>query len=486
MCGISAIISYSNKDITQDLLKSLYHIQHRGKESYEITTINLFNNINTVNNLGLINTEDILSKHTDKVKSCIGLGNVRYTGKTNILDYKPHTHFSSSNENTSVYNNKKFIIYHNGYIKLKPELINSELGIKFSKDINSDTDIILNILIHKLYYGCIDANEITKALRFLEDFIIGSYSIILYISNIGLIVFRDKYGFKPLSVGKKDENYIIISESVGIKGIDYEHICDVGPGEVIIFYDNNNNNDTSISGKSLIVRKQYSEFPILKPCILEWVNIANVSSIIEGISVYESRLKMGEKLGYTIIESLKNIQNENRIYLEDIDYVCPITETSKPSTIIVAEKLGKVYRELIIKNRYVNRTFIMDSQENIKNPIKYNFLMIDHLIKDKNLLIVTDSIVRGNTLTYIISELRKKGANKIIVASCSPPIKYINKYGIDIQDPELLVANGKNDEEIAITLGADLVIYQKIEDLGKSISDLNPDINNFEMSVFDN
>ena len=231
---------------------------------------------------------------------------------------------------------------------------------------------------------------------------------------------------------------------------------------------NNNNNNTNISRTSLIVRKIYLEYPILTPCILEWVNIANSSSIINGVSVYESRLKMGEKLADTII------WNNSTMSIKDIDYISPITEYSRPVAIMVAEKLKKVYREIII----------MDPE--IKKNNKHKCLMIDYLIKDKNLLIITDSIVRGNTLTYIISELRKNGANKIIVAFSTPPIKNINKYGIDIQYPGLLIYNGKTDEEIAYAIGADLVIYQKIEDLKKSISDINPDINNFEMSVFDN
>ena len=459
MSGISAIISYSNKDITIDLLNSLNYIQHRGNYSHGITTINILNNINTFKDLGPIPTHDIFSKHAENIKSCIGIGNIN-----NNVNSKPFTKLFE--------NNNKFIISHNGNVKINPDLIKSELGIKFSSNINSDTELILNILIHKLSYGHIDVNAITKSLRFLEYFVIGSYSVILYISTIGLIVFRDKYGHKPLSIGRKNENYLIISESVGIKGIDYEHLCDVGAGEVIIFYDKNINTciNTCIKGNSLIVRKQYSENPILKPCILEWVNIANVSSIIDGVSVYESRLKMGEQLGNTIIDNITKIWMKD-VSLADIDYVCPIHDISRPSSLMVAEKLRKVYRELII----------IDSEEKIKNSNKNTFLMIDHLIKDKNILIVTDSIVSGNTLICIVSEMRKRGVNKIIVASCSPPIKHI-----DILDPELLIANGKNNDEIANALGADLVIYQKIEDLKKSISDINPDINNFEMSVFEN
>mgnify|MGYP006153089255 FL=1 len=171
--------------------------------------------------------------------------------------------------------------------------------------------------------------------------------------------------------------------------------------------------------------------------------------------------------------------------IADIDYVVPVPETSKPSAIMVAEKLGITYRELLIKNRYVNRTFIMDSQNKRKHNIKHKFLLIDHLIRDKNIILVDDSIVRGNTLKHVVSQLRNAGARNIIVASCSAPIRYINRYGIDIQDPELLIARSKNEDEIAGELGANAVIYQSIYDMKRSIMDLNPKIKNFEMSVFE-
>jgi amidophosphoribosyltransferase len=209
--------------------------------------------------------------------------------------------------------------------------------------------------------------------------------------------------------------------------------------------------------------------------------MGNVSSVIEGVSVYDARLKMGEYLANKIKQTLINVGYD----IADIDYVVPVPETSKPSAIMVAEKLGITYRELLIKNRYVNRTFIMDSQNKRKHNIKHKFLLIDHLIRDKNIILVDDSIVRGNTLKHVVSQLRNAGARNIIVASCSAPIRYINRYGIDIQDPELLIARSKNEDEIAGELGANAVIYQSIYDMKRSIMDLNPKIKNFEMSVFE-
>jgi amidophosphoribosyltransferase len=250
------------------------------------------------------------------------------------------------------------------------------------------------------------------------------------------------------------------------------HVCDVLPGEAIVFYNNKDRKE--------IVKIQYCE-ATFTPCIFEWIYMANVSSVIEGVSVYNARQRMGEYLAVKIMAYLK----ANFMGSLNIDYVVPVPETSKPAAIIVAEIMDIKYRELLIKNRYVNRTFIMDSQKKRKNNIRHKFMVIDHMVRGKNIILVDDSIVRGNTLKYIVGELKRKGARTVIVASCSPAIKYVNRYGIDIQDPELLIARGKGDAEIAKELGADAVIYQDIDDLKKSVTDYNPEIKDFEMSVFE-
>ena len=497
MCGISAIISYSNEDVIKSLLESLYYIQHRGQDSFGIVGIQhsqrimLCNSLKSYKRHGLIKTEDLMNYDSSRIgnskklllptgndyedlpKGNVGIGHVRYptTGGKDINSIQP---FIKRPTLKQQYSNRQYIMAHNGQVRIRPgfERVLEELNV--SKNISTDSELILNILMIELDYQKILTDEIIRtAVRKLGEYLIGSYSIILYITDVGLITFRDINGIKPLSIGKKDDNYIINSETVGIKGADYEYMCSVDPGEVVIFYNNQYSRD--------VVRVKYKENCELRPCIFEWIYMANVSSVIEGVSVYDARLKMGEYLANKIKQTLINVGYD----IADIDYVVPVPETSKPSAIMVAEKLGITYRELLIKNRYVNRTFIMDSQNKRKHNIKHKFLLIDHLIRDKNIILVDDSIVRGNTLKHVVSQLRNAGARNIIVASCSAPIRYINRYGIDIQDPELLIARSKNEDEIAGELGANAVIYQSIYDMKRSIMDLNPKIKNFEMSVFE-
>jgi amidophosphoribosyltransferase len=366
---------------------------------------------------------------------------------------------------------------HNGQIKIKDKYMDYIKESKIDLEVKSDSCLLLNILSFKFaHYSKLTSIIVKKVLNEISEILEGSYSIILYIIGYGMIAVRDKYGIKPLIVGYKDGTYLVSSESISLKSLNYKILCDVNPGEAIIF-----NND--LLGKNFeIERTYYIDNPIFRPCIFEWIYIANVTSVLDGVSVYDVRLNMGRKLSKTISDYFI----DNHLDIKMIDYVVPVPETSKPATIMVAEKLGIKYREVVIKNRYVNRTFIMDSQEKRKHNLKHKFMIIEHMVKDKNLLLIDDSIVRGNTLKYLVNALKENGAASVIVGSCSPEIKYINRYGIDIQDPELLVANNRTPMEIAEYLGADHVIYQTIDDLKSSITELNPDISYFELSVFNN
>ena len=473
MCGISGIISYSNKSIINDLLQSLYYIQHRGQDSYGITTINNNNNLSVIKNHGLIDTTTIVTGRFEQYcnSSSIGIGHVRYptTGSKCIGSIQP---FHKHN-----YSGHSLIMAHNGQIKIKENYMNYIKGHKIDLEAKSDSGLLLNILSFKFAnYSKLTSIIVKKVLNEISEMLEGSYSIILYIIGYGMIVVRDKYGIKPLIVGYKDGTYLVSSESISLKSLNYKILCDVNPGEAIIF-----NND--LLGKNFeIERTYYIDNPILRPCIFEWIYIANVTSVMDGVSVYDARLNMGRKLSKTISDYFI----ENHLDLKMIDYVVPVPETSKPATIMVAEKLKIKYREVVIKNRYVNRTFIMDSQEKRKKTLEHKFMIIEHMVKGKNILLIDDSIVRGNTLKYLVNALKENGAASVIVGSCSPEIKYINRYGIDIQDPELLVANNRTNSEIADYVGTDHVIYQTIDDLKASITELNSDITDFELSVFNN
>jgi amidophosphoribosyltransferase len=442
-------------------------------------TVNQTGNVETIKNPGLISTEDLDGENSSGSVASVGIGHVRYptTGSKGMESAQPYSKRVGPSllSRRSGYIAREFIMAHNGQVKIKddmrPHLKDLEVGSR------SDSDILLNILTQELsYHTALNEETIRKTLFRVDEYLDGSYSVVLYVTDVGLIAFRDKRGIKPLSIGKYDlsesNNYIVNSESVALSGVNYDHVCDVLPGEAIVFYNNKERKE--------IVKIQYCEAN-LTPCIFEWIYIANVSSVIEGVSVYNARQRMGEYLAVKIMAYLK----ANLMGSLNIDYVVPVPETSKPAAIIVAEIMDIKYRELLIKNRYVNRTFIMDSQKKRKNNIRHKFLVIDNMVRGKNIILVDDSIVRGNTLKHLVGELKRKGARAVIVASCSPAIKYVNRYGIDIQDPELLIARGKGDVEIAKELGADAVIYQDIDDLKKSVTDYNPEIKDFEMSVFE-
>jgi amidophosphoribosyltransferase len=473
MCGISGIISYSKKHIIKDLLQSLYYIQHRGQDSYGITTLNSNNNLCVIKNHGLIDTDTINITEGDELynDSNVGIGHVRYPttgtkGTDSIQPFHKYVDFKDV-----------FIMAHNGQIQIKEAYMTYLKDSGIDLKTNSDSELLLNIISYKFPLStCLSTEIIRKNLNDISEMLEGSYSIILYIKGYGMIVMRDKNGIKPLIVGHNNNTYLVSSESISLKSLNYKILCDVNPGEAIIFNNNNRTNNYKID------RIQYVSNHILRPCIFEWIYIANIASIIDGVSVYDARVNMGEKLSKRIY----NYFNDNHLNLKDIDYVVPVPETSKSSTIMVAEKLCIKYREIIIKNRYVNRTFIMDSQEKRKHNLKHKFMIIEHMVRGKNILLIDDSIVRGNTLKHLVKSLKEIGAASVIVGSCSPEIKYINRYGIDIQDPELLVANNRTNSEIADYLGADHVIYQTIDDLKSSITELNPDITDFELSVFNN
>ena len=297
-------------------------------------------------------------------------------------------------------------------------------------------------------------------------------------SPFGLVCFKDPHGIRPLVYGKSEDSYIVGSESVAITNLseDSHIIKEIEAGEVVIFKNKNtinNDDDAPIT----VNNYQLSKDAIQKPCIFEWIYISREDSIIHNVSVYQSRLKMGEYLA-------KKMIREN-VDMSQIDAIVPVPDTSRPVALRISEVLNIPYREAIVKNRYIARTFIMDNQTKRKKNISRKLSVTKELIENKNILIVDDSIVRGNTMSHIIEMLYKNNVKSIIVASSAPMIKYQNFYGLDIPTKEELIAYNRTIGEMEKKFNIKKLIFLSISEVCKSVSDCNPELDNFELSVFD-
>jgi len=459
MCGITALISNNNYNIIYDLYESLYHLQHRGQDAFGLSFLN-DNKLDIIKYKSLLSSIDI-NDELLKINSNIGIGHVRYPtqGNNTINECQPFI------KNTNIYN---ISLVHNGQIWINDKLLNyfKTNNIIIDNDITSDSIYLLeylsyNLNKHKQINYVILLDIINKLYNLFE----GSYNCICMIEDYGLICFKDPLSIRPLILGKKDNNYIISSESVSITSINYNIIEDILGNELYIF---RKNRMTKLNIKNLNIN--------IKPCIFEWVYLAREESIMYGVNVYNSRLKMGEYLAYKI---------HKLIDINDIDLVIPVPDTSKPLALQVSRVLNKPYYEVITKNRYINRTFIMDTQNKRKKNIKRKLNVIKNKIENKNLLIIDDSIVRGNTMKHIIELLKNNNANKIFVASSCPEIINENVFGIDIPDKKELICFSKNNKDLEEYLGINKIIFQDLNDLKKSIQYYNRNIKDFETSVFE-
>ena len=299
----------------------------------------------------------------------------------------------------------------------------------------------------------------------------GAYSIVLMISGVGLLAIRDPNGIRPLIMGKKENDllgktdYMFASESPALDALGFEITGDLKPGEAVF-----------VSMEGEMSRKVCHDSPKHCPCIFEYVYLARPDAVIEEISVMKSRLRMGQKLG----KKIKSLYPESKI-----DSVIPIPESSTSSAIEVAKYLGVNYREGFVKNRYIGRTFIMPKQEVRKKSVRRKLNPIPFEFKDKNILLIDDSIVRGTTSREIVEMARNAGAKKVFFASAAPPIRFQNVYGIDMAATEELIAHQREDQEIANFIGADWLVYQDLEDLIDCAKEGNKEIKNFETSIFD-
>lgn len=462
MCGIVGIISTTTKEVGLYIYDALTIIQHRGQDAAGIVTSDKKRFFMRKSN-GLVRNV-FRTRHMTALKGNMGIGHVRY----------PTAGSSSEAEAQPFYVNFPYgiALAHNGNITNTKKLI-KELSKKDKRHINtnSDSEILLNILaseIAKQDSKKIDIKNIFKAVKNLHTRVNGAYAVIGTIVDYGIFGFRDPKGIRPLILGEKESSngtqYMLASESVALTALGYKITRDVMPGEVVIIKKNG----------ELHSQKCFKE-ATLSPCIFEFVYFARPDSIIDKISVYKSRLRMGDKLA----EKIKKIKIDKKI-----DVVIPIPETSRIIALQLAYRINIKYREGFIKNRYIARTFIMPGQKERKKSVKQKLSAINLEFKDKNVLLIDDSIVRGTTSKEIVQMARNAGAKKVFFASAAPPVIFPNVYGIDMPSKNEFIAHNKNLQEICDAIGADQLIYQELKDLIWSVKQGNKTIKEFDCSCF--
>jgi amidophosphoribosyltransferase len=458
MCGVIGILN-KTEPVCPNIIHGLNMLQHRGSDSTGIMTLN--NNIFYSNKqLGKVN--DVYNPDNIKhLQGNIGIGHVRYCTMGQINTEQAHPLYTNTPYGIA--------LVHNGNLTNTEEL--RKLVEKEYRHINSssDSELLLNLFAGLLPKKEIINNEdIFDTVKQIMEICKGSFSVIIMMNKVGLIVFRDKYGIRPLCYSNSNDDYIIASESSAIDAIltNNRQINDVTPGECIIFRQEN-------MEKQIVTTNTK-----LKPCIFEYIYFARPDSTINNILVYDARLNMGEALANKIINQFPNIIN-------DIDVVMPVPETSRIYGLRISQVLNKPYYEGFIKNHYISRTFIMPNQETRVNNIRMKLNTIKKEFYGKNVLIIDDSIVRGNTSLQLIKLAKEAGVNKIYFGSIAPPIRYSNKYGIDIQKSEDLIAFNKTEDEIARVLGIEQVIYNDLCDIINACSSLEPNITEYETSCFD-
>ena len=463
MCGIVGVVSTS--PVNQLIYDSLLLLQHRGQDAAGIATANGSTfHMHKANGL----VRDVFrTRNMRGLPGTAGIGQVRYPTAGSA---------SSEEEAQPFYVNAPYgiILSHNGNLTNWQQL-REEMFRRDRRHINthSDTEVLLNVLADELLRAshgmALEPETIFTAVAGMHRRVKGSYAIAAQIAGYGMLAVRDPFGIRPLCLGSVDtptgKEWMVASESVALEGIGYRLERDVAPGEAIFI---------DLHGK--LHTKQCADNPVLTPCIFEYVYLARPDSCIDGVPVYDARLRMGDYLAEKI---------RQEVSAGDIDVVMPIPDSSRPAAMQVANRLGVGYREGFFKNRYVGRTFIMPGQAVRKKSVRQKLNAMGVEFKGKNVLIVDDSIVRGTTSFEIVQMARDAGANKVIFASAAPPVKYPNVYGIDMPTRSELVAHGRTHEEIAKIIGADKLVYQDVEAMKQAVRDINPALKDFDASCFD-
>ncbi|OTP88729.1 amidophosphoribosyltransferase [Gilliamella apicola] len=462
MCGVVGIVGSST--VNQSIYDALTVLQHRGQDAAGIVTIDDQNRFRMRKANGLV--KDVFQEHhMQRLQGNLGIGHIRY----------PTAGSSSPSEAQPFYVNSPYgiALAHNGNLTNTDKLRNKVFELaRRHINTNSDSEVLLNIFaseLDKFPTYPLSPDNIFTAIHNVHTIIKGAYACVAMIIGHGLVAFRDPYGIRPLVIGRRIlENqkieYMVASESVALDILDFEFMRDVEPGEAIY-----------ITQDGRLHSKQCSDNPQYYPCIFEYVYFARPDSLMNGVSVYQSRILMGQKLGQKIAKEWKDV---------DIDVVIPIPETSCDAALEIARILNKPYRQGFVKNRYVGRTFIMPGQTARKLSVRRKLNANRIEFEGKNVLLVDDSIVRGTTSEKILEMVRSCGAKKIYLASAAPEIRYPNVYGIDMPVASELIAYNRTVDEIAKDIGADKLIFQNLSDLIDSIKILNPSIKHLECSVF--
>ena len=459
MCGIVGIVGRA--DVNQDLYDALTALQHRGQDAAGIFTCDRKIRQRKANGL----VRDVFqANHMDALRGRVGIGHIRY----------PTAGSESPAEAQPFYVNSPYgiALAHNGNLinakELGEEMFREELR---HVNTESDSEILLNIFASELgrtHQLALDENTIFDAVANVHRRCLGGYAAVALIFGYGVVAFRDPCAIRPICFGVRETaegmEYMVASESAAIDALDFELVRDLAPGEAMII---------TLHGK--VYARQCCEEPRYAPCIFEYVYLARPDSIIDDVSVYKARLRMGEALAEKIIREWPD---------HDIDVVIPIPETSRTACLPLAYDLGVKYREGFMKNRYVERTFIMPGQNERKRSVRRKLNAIGLEFEGKNVLLVDDSIVRGTTSQQIIQQARDAGARRVYFASAAPPVRYQNVYGIDMPATGELVAFNRSEEDVARAIGTDRLFYQSLDGLVDAVQRGNPRLQEFDASCF--
>jgi amidophosphoribosyltransferase len=473
MCGIIGVFKHEG-EANVEIYEGLLMLQHRGQDSAGMVTTN-WAKFHEYKANGLV--KDVFSKQDqlDSLKGSVGIGHVRY----------PTAGSSSASEAQPFFVNSPLGIYliHNGNLTNTDQLrqlLNSSTSF-FNRHLrtSSDSEVLLNVLadeIHRAHQRCLLEDEcdpnrkkmdmVFEAGEATMKLLKGAYSCISLIKGVGLVAFRDPHGIRPLVLGRRQgrrgEEWCVASEDCAFGPIGFERVRDVQPGEMII-----------IDEQGRLHTRQVAQCERLTPCIFEYIYLARPDSVLNNIPVYNFQLGLGTRLAERI---------KQRGW--DVDLVCPVPDGSRPAAIQISAELGLPYREGLVKNRYVGRTFIMPDQRLREMSVRRKLNAMPVVFAGKSVLLIDDSIVRGTTMSQIVDMVRNAGAKKVYLASASPPVRYPNVYGVDMPTRSEFVAHGLTEDEICKVLGADGLIYQEVEDLVACGRDLNPEIRDFDDSCF--
>jgi amidophosphoribosyltransferase len=463
MCGILGIVARS--PVNQLLYDGLLLLQHRGQDAAGIVTSE-HNSFHMHKGSGQV--RDVFrTRNMRSLPGNMGIAHCRYPTAGSAFKVAEAQPF---------YVNSPFgiVLGHNGNLtnadQLKEEMFRTDL-----RHINtgSDSEVLVNVLAHELEHSAVklrlDPQSIFAAVTRVHRRLKGAYAVVAMIAGAGVLAFRDPFGIRPAVIGFNETDagteYMVASESVAVDALGFRVLRDIAPGEAVFIDEDGNFHSQQCASKAS-----------LNPCIFEYVYLARPDSLIDGASVYEARLNMGEKLAEKIRRQYRHL---------DIDVVIPIPDSSRPSALQLAHGLGVPYREGFVKNRYIGRTFIMPGQAVRSRSVRQKLNPMAMEFKGKNVLLVDDSIVRGTTSREIVSMAREAGARKVFFASAAPPVRFPNVYGIDMPTRAELIAAHRSEEEVAREIGADALIYQDLDALKDAVRRANPRLTTFETSCFD-